>query len=111
MDKEEAVKWYRKGAELGDEMAKYELATCYHEGKGVEEDQEESAKWMLKAAENGSNRSVQWAMGRYYQEGWGVEKNPAEAVKWFERSAKKRFGIGEVLSCHVLYEQRWCSER
>ena len=95
LDKEEAVKWYRKGAELGDEMAQYELATCYHEGKGVEEDQEESAKWMLKAADNGSNRSVQWAMGRYYQEGWGVEKNSAEAVKWFERSAKKGLALAK----------------
>lgn len=89
LDKEEAVKWYRKGAEFGDEIAQFELAACYHMGNGVEEDQKEAAKWMLKAAKNGTNRNVQWVMGRYYQEGWGVEKDPAEAVKWFERSAKK----------------------
>ena len=95
LDKEEAVKWFRKGAELGDEKSQYELATCYHKGVGVEEDQEESAKWMLKSAEKGTDRIVQWAMGRYYQEGWGVEKNSAEAVKWFERSAKKGFALAK----------------
>ncbi|MGN0833945.1 MAG: hypothetical protein ACI4RD_09910 [Kiritimatiellia bacterium] len=95
LDKEEAVKWYRKGAELGNEVAQYKLATCYHKGEGVEEDQEEAAKWMLKAAETGTDRSVQWAVGRFYQEGWGVEKNPAEAVKWFERSAKKGYATAK----------------
>lgn len=106
LDKEEAVKWYRKGAELGNEIAQYELATCYHNGEGVAEDQEESAKWMLKAAEKGTDRGVQWAMGRYYQEGWGVEKNPTEAVKWFERSAKKGFSMAKyyLAMCYLKGE-------
>ena len=51
---EEAVKWYRKGAELGFSDAQYQLGCMYRYGQGVEQSIEEAAKWFQKAADQGN---------------------------------------------------------
>jgi len=54
-DNREAVKWYRKSAELGGAEAQYNLGMMYFKGDSVERDLKEARKWMLKAAEQGNS--------------------------------------------------------
>ena len=50
-DLAEAVKWYRKAAEQGNDVAQVILGTCYEDGKGVVKDLTEAEKWYRKATE------------------------------------------------------------
>ncbi len=57
-----AVEWYQKAAELGVELAQYNLAGCYEEGRGVAKDRTIALDWYKKAAAQGlyeAKRAVQ----------------------------------------------------
>jgi hypothetical protein len=49
---EEAVKWFLKSAEQGNNGGQYHLAQHYKRGLGVPRNYEEAAKWYERAAEN-----------------------------------------------------------
>lgn len=88
-DNAEAVKWIRKAAEGGHEVAQRELGWMYADGSmGVAQNSAEAVKWFRKAAEQGDKWS-QHQLGVRYAEGWGVAKNEVEAVKWFQKAAKQ----------------------
>jgi TPR repeat protein len=59
-DYAEAVKWYRKVAEQGDDVAQFKLGQMYEEGKGVQKDMTEATKWIRKAAEQGHEYAKEW---------------------------------------------------
>ena len=48
-----AVEWYQKAAELGVELAQYNLAGCYEEGRGAAKDRPIALDWYKKAAAQG----------------------------------------------------------
>ena len=52
-DDREAVKWYRKAAELGNANAQFCLGNRYKTGRGVTQDDSEAKKWFRKAADQG----------------------------------------------------------
>ena len=81
-----AVKWYAKGAELGNEDAQSSLAQMYQYGKGVETNLAKAIEWYTKAAEQGY-KNAQYSMGWAYEHGQGVDKNLAEAKKWYQKAA------------------------
>jgi hypothetical protein len=49
----DAVKWYRKAADLGDAWAQTLLGTIYESGEGVPQDRGEAARWYRMAADQG----------------------------------------------------------
>ena len=53
-DMKSAVNWYRKGAEIGDAYAQYQLAKAYCEGKGVDAARPSQCYAWLKIAEKKS---------------------------------------------------------
>lgn len=53
-DAKEAVKWYRKAAEQGNETAQFNLGLCYILGDGTKKDYHEADKWLKKAADQGN---------------------------------------------------------
>ena len=53
-----AVKWYRKAAEQGLDIAQLMLGKCYSSGQGVELNYEEATKWYQKAAEQGNTDAL-----------------------------------------------------
>jgi TPR repeat protein len=83
---EEAVKWYRKAAEMGNLNAMNNLGACYEDGQGVPKDLEESVKWYRKAAEQGS-AIAQRNVGLAYIRGEGVVQNNESALGWIKKSA------------------------
>jgi TPR repeat protein len=51
----EAVKWYRKAANQGNEFGQISLAKCYYYGHGVTKNLDEAKSLLLKAIAQGSN--------------------------------------------------------
>ncbi len=114
-DYAEAVKWFRKAAEIkydyfalhdssfrgrkkrGEALRKrsikasayMQLAEIYlYGGNGVEKDEAEAVQLFRKAAEQG-NAAAQVALGRCYLGGVGVGRDEAEAIRWFHRATKQ----------------------
>ena len=85
---QEAVKWYRKAAEMGHTSSQYNLGVCYDCGQGVTKDLAEAVKWYRKAAEQG-DASAQCSLGVCYDYGQGVTKDVAEAVKWYRKATEQ----------------------
>jgi hypothetical protein len=56
-DYKQAVTWFRKAAERGDEMAQHNLGAIYSRGEGVPQDFVKSYAWYSVAAANGSKQS------------------------------------------------------
>jgi len=82
----EAVKWYRKAAELGDDGAQKKLGDMYCNGNGVKQDYEEAKSWYLKAAERGYDEASN-ALGNMFY----IKKDYAEAMKWYMKSVEQGF--------------------
>ena len=93
----EAVKWYRKAAELELSRAQCNLAWCYEHGKGVEQDLAEAVAWYRKAADQGDPRGL-FCMARAYDYGLGVEQDGPVVPE----SGSGRLCAGHVRSWRVL---------
>lgn len=83
---EEAVTWYRRGAEKGNGRALGNLAWCYDQGKGVEQDKELAAKYFIQGAEAGSVRCM-YCAGWIYSTGDGVPRDEKKGFFWYEQAA------------------------
>ena len=53
----EAVKWYQKAPNQGNENAQCNLGLCYYYGYGVNINYSEALKWLHLAAKNGNERA------------------------------------------------------
>ncbi len=89
-DREEAVKWFRKAAELfiPEPEAQYMLGICYRDGLGVTQDRAEAVKWFRKAADYPTPDGA-YGLGVCYMEGYGVKQDMKEAVKCFLKAAEQ----------------------
>ena len=108
----EALKWWRKAADQGNERAQVAVGRRYSRGIGVPQDPAEAMKWFRKAAQQGSvsgkqemeelqlamyareaadrgDVRAQYDLGRMYKDGRGVPQDPAEAMKWFRKAAQQ----------------------
>jgi len=77
----------RQAAE-GDLDAEYDLAVCYEEGAGIEQDMDEAMKRFRRAAEQG-HAGAQNKLGAAYAYGIHVPQDYDEAIKWYEQAAEK----------------------
>jgi TonB family protein len=101
-DDAEAVRWYRKAAELGEMRAMTNLGVMLATGSGVAKDEVEAVRWFRKAAEAGNALGMK-NLGVAYENGQGVSKDDAEAVRWYRKAAE----LGEMramTSLGFMYE-------
>jgi hypothetical protein len=96
----ELVRWLRAAADQGSVAAKFELGTCYEEGKIVPKDYSEAAKLYLQAAEQG-HQLAQTQLAVLYSEGKGVPRSLKEAYVW-EFIARVFGGRPTTLDIEVL---------
>jgi len=94
----EAIKWYRKAAQLGHLTSQIYLGVIYFNGFGAKKDNKKAAWWFLKAANQGDVYS-QFQMGQAYFLGKGVTQDYKEAARWFleaanQGDAKSQFNLG-----------------
>jgi TPR repeat protein len=92
----EAVRWFRKAAEVGFPDAQVFLGSAYEDGRGVEQDRVEAVRWYRRAAEQGDT-TAQSILGANYLTGQGVEKNIPTGLEWYRKAADKGDITAKVL--------------
>ena len=116
---EEAVKWYKHSAKLGEADACLKLAEIYLEGRGVEQDYLESLHYTmetyycnmffdgtkifylcqnLQGKVEGFEGTVLSMLADCYKVGWGVERDESKAKEYREKAHElqlKELGVGE----------------
>lgn len=85
-DEAEALRWYRKAANMGDSMGMANLGAGYFYGKGVPKDEDEAARWYRKSADLGNGKGMV-SLGDCLASGNGAAKNEAEALVWYRKAA------------------------
>lgn len=85
--REEAFRWFSKGAGLGDGNCMARIASAYEYGRGVEIDLKEAFKWRLKTEEHCPSSNAWFNLGRCYEHGIGTEPDLRQALKYYHRAA------------------------
>ena len=101
----EAVRWWRKAADVGNADAQTILGDAYFNGQGVEQDWAEAAKWYRKAADSG-NAEAQRHMGDAYRSGQGVKRDYTAAVAWYRKAEKQGYSSGQQRLGEMYYDGR-----
>ena len=101
-DVEQALEWWRKGAEAGDGRAMANLAVCYRLGNGVDRNLAQALAWCRKGVEAGDGRAMA-NLGFFYERGEGVERDLGQALAWYRKAAEAGDGAAMV-SVGVCYQ-------
>jgi TPR repeat protein len=104
----EALRWFRRAAEMGNAFAMERLGGMHRDGYGVKQDYQQAMAWYRKAMDGGDLAAIA-SIGWMHYHGMGIPKNHAEALKWYRKAAEKgghegmnnlghmyRFGLGGV---------------
>ncbi len=83
LDKEEAYRWMRRAADMGDRLAVMRLAYS----KAPPNAKDESLESLLKLAGQGNTFAMS-SLGDRYSIGDGVKKDQKEAFRWYSRGAE-----------------------
>jgi len=83
----EAFNTWLVGAESGDPMSQFAIATLYRKGVGVDKDLERSSKWMLKSAKAGYVEAMRNLGSSYLSGVSGFDKDIVKSVEWYEQAA------------------------
>ena len=94
------VEWWKKSAEEGYDWGMYNLAGCYRDGEGVQEDQEQAIAWFQKAYELHGDAAGDAAnrIGVIYN----GQKNYVKQVEWYKKSAEEGYdwGMYNLAGCY-----------
>ena len=101
-DYAEAVRHYRRAAELGHAGAQFALAEMYKNGDGIAKDIDQALHWYRAAAAQGE-AGAELMLGVLYESGVGVTVDLAEAARWYRRSADHGDARAQLL-LGVLYQ-------
>ncbi|KAI9209520.1 uncharacterized protein BJ171DRAFT_484204 [Polychytrium aggregatum] len=83
----EAVRWYRRSADLKNPMAQNMLGYCYEEGIGIEKDGRKAFELYERSAKEGGWAPAQFNVGMCYEKGVGTERDLALAEIWYQKAA------------------------
>ncbi len=86
----DALDWFKKAADKGNDMAQLKLGLMYSFGEGVRKNKKEAMTWYLKAANQG-NLGAQTNVGHNYESGQGVKKDYLEALNWYRMAADQGY--------------------
>jgi TPR repeat protein len=62
------LKWYRRGADAGDEESMVSLSAMYAAGFGVEKNETTAVAWLRKAAAAGYSPAIEILKRRYSED-------------------------------------------
>ncbi len=104
-DSRQAVRWYQKAADAGNQAAQNNLGGMYMRGLGVDQSDSTAFKWYLRAASEGY-LPAQNNVGFMYAAGQGVAKNDEAAVAWYRKAADKNYAPAEANLVFMYSEGR-----
>ena len=94
------VEWYKKSAEEGYDWGMSNLAACYRDGEGVQEDQKQAIAWYQKAYELHGDAAGDAAnqIGLIYNK----QGNHVKKFEWYKNSAEEGYdwGMYNVAGCY-----------
>lgn len=93
----EAIKWYKRAAELGDSHSMHNLGIIYHNGKATRRNGPVAIEWYKKAIEAG-NSAAFFSLGLVYFDGELVDRDPKAALSHFKQGAD----LGDPASMYML---------
>ena len=82
----EAVPWYERAADGGNQFACYQLGKLYLVGAGVPKDVSRAVEYFTDAAEQ-DNPQAQYILGKLYLLGRDVDQDKEMAAQWFSAAA------------------------
>jgi len=82
---EEAFKWWKQSAELGNRWARADLGHAYLRGEGTPQDLDQAEYWLTKAAEQGVDSAQRHLAEVYIRK--GDTDNSQKAIEAMERKA------------------------
>ncbi len=90
-DEMQALAFYRKAAESGDEKAALKVGNAYFLGRGIDRNYAEAYRWFKQSADKG-NYAAQYNIGLMLDEGKGLRKDPVKAFEFYKKSAEQGYG-------------------
>jgi TPR repeat protein len=102
---EEAVRLFRLAAARGHARAQFNLAVCFENGKGVEQDFEQAVEFYRFSAAQG-HAEAQCNLGVCFKHGEGVEQDLEQAVAFYRLAAAKGHALAQcnLAACFELGE-------
>jgi TPR repeat protein len=85
-----ALTWFQKAANAGNDKAQYYLGLMYYSGEGVKTNYNKAVDWFTKSAKS-NNDKAQYYLGLSYYYGRGVVKNLDTAKDWFIKAANNGY--------------------
>lgn len=104
--KEEALFWYKKAADAGDDRGQFYLGLAYYNGDLIEKDYAKASNWFTLAAEKGYPLA-QYYLGHMYFRGNGVPKDTSEAMRWFTLSVDRECNEARVSLGDIFSDPKW----
>lgn len=98
-NKKEAAKYFKSGAEKGDEKCMFHYANALWNGEGCSMDKEEAVKYYKMAADKGEIESMV-KYGNALENGEGTTADKKEAFKYYKRAAEA--GQSDGMVCYGL---------
>jgi tetratricopeptide (TPR) repeat protein len=93
-DYAEAMKWFRKAAELSYLVSQQTTGLIYNKGADLTQNYAEAINWFRKAADQG-DAIAQVNIGLMYANGEGVTKDYVEAMRWYRKAASQGYAAAQ----------------
>ena len=105
---DEAFKWFKMAADLGDAEGLYEVGECYDYGRGVARDKSEAIKFYQQSSEKG-NGDASYKLARLYdpnenKDSNAVNTDKATAFQFYKKAAEQGNPYGQLYLAHC-YEK------
>ncbi|RMF03069.1 MAG: hypothetical protein D6773_07865, partial [Alphaproteobacteria bacterium] len=110
VDYGEALKWYRRAADLKSSLAMNQIGWLYHQGLGVEKDEREAISWYTRAAEAG-NATAMANLAWSYDYGSGTSVDHEKAAEWYLKAYLNGESLEDVTPEAGKIVQRILKER
>jgi TPR repeat protein len=95
INKQKASEFYQKGADLGNNMAQYNLARMYRKGDIVNRDYNKAFELCQKSAADGEYPNGIHKLGCCYDFGIGTSINKQKAVKLYQKAANLEHSLAQ----------------
>lgn len=106
MDREGAVRLFRRTALRGSIEGCYELGLCYRDGHGVPANDYESIRWIRKAA-SAKHPAAEFDMHLFYFDGTeSILKDKLQSLFWLERSAGHGYTEAQITLADYFADPR-----
>lgn len=95
-NQKEAVKWYSKSAEAGDDVAQVRMGRMYYSGEYVKKDLKKAFELFKESAKHVNHEAI-FYLGIMYFNGDGVEKNVKAAEELLKAAEERGYDAASVV--------------